>query len=307
LQVALDPANKHYAKHWVWFKDPENKLIEDVWRIVVALPNDGLPIYKRGGKWGKDCYMMSMQLLNLLGASNLPDQTHMLAGILDTEDGTETAKILDIITRQIDEIKANGLTVTIAGTERHIRCDFIPKADLSMVSKIFKGNLGNSNHVHPYMFCGGKTDYKVTDATIGEEGSGCTFIKTSYEKCMEHHLENEEERKRIAIEMKLEVDDDKVHQRVKKFARHEGAGDDKHSNYQVNGPPLTLAKYPIFFCDMHAAANEAMDLLERAWEQSVHRTEDPERAAYYGDGDTCHEHEQAPTKKFIEGTCKIIK
>ena len=84
LGMALDPKNAGYKDHWVWFLDKENDYAPDQNRVVCGLPNDGLPIYKRGGRHGKDAYMMNLQVLNMQGLSNLPQHTHMVMGILDT-------------------------------------------------------------------------------------------------------------------------------------------------------------------------------------------------------------------------------
>ena len=83
---ALKKENKQYKDVWTWFINKQSGEYDKT-RIVVGLPHDGLPIYKRGGRYGKDAYMMNMQILNLMGVSNLPSHTHMVLGTLDTEDG----------------------------------------------------------------------------------------------------------------------------------------------------------------------------------------------------------------------------
>lgn len=317
IKLTLDPANRHYNKECKWFLDEKNDYREDVGRFVVGLPNDGLPLYKRAGPKGKDAYLMHLQFLNMRGASNLPDQTHMFAGILDTEDGKGTEQLLTKIMMQIDDVRDNGLTIEINGTQRKFRFDFIPKADLSMVAKIFKQNLSNGNHIHPYMYVGGKSDQRQCDMTIGKEGSGADFTKVTYDTAMRHWENNSMFREEYAQgyynakrkyhdEVAFDTADKKVTEKVKEYARHAGEGDSEESNYQIHGPPSPLAKYPIFFCDMHAAANEGMNMLERVWQLAIHLTEDPKRATLFGAGDEAHKHKDAPTQKFIQGKSKYV-
>ena len=131
--------------------------------------------------------------------------------------------------------------------------------------------------------------------------------RISDHKIIRQHTQNEKFRRETAEKLGKEMDDKDVEKAVKIFAKHEDEGDNEHSNYQIRGPPMKLAKYPCFYCDMHAAANEGKDWLDNVWVFCVHLTESPTRASLFGSRPECHDHTDAPTRKLIQGKLRRKK
>ena len=63
-----------------------------------------MPLFKNEGKMGKSATMIEMQILNMGGCINLPEHTHIVAGIQAGEGAEGTTKLLDRVAAEVDDL-----------------------------------------------------------------------------------------------------------------------------------------------------------------------------------------------------------